>query len=117
MEGLIGRLWQWILHTRTLYHVDPIVFFILSTAAAPVFYYSAYRLVKAAAGKGKGKAMLWSTLFLCSVAAPYLYVLFFGRNFPWWVYIVIGLLAAQGVYALVRKLREKPKATKPDRPV
>ncbi len=109
LELVTTKLEQWIQASKAAYNVDPIVFFIISTAAAPVFYYSIYQLVRSVAKREKGKITFWSTLFLCSVAAPYLYVLFFGRNFPWWVYIVIGLLAAQGVYSLVKKLWKKPE--------
>ena len=48
---------------------------------------------------------LWATLFLVSVVVPYLYVLFWGRNLPWYIYVAMGLLVGQGVWTLVRKLR------------
>jgi len=40
--------------------------------------------------------------------APFLYVLLFGRNLPWWVYGILALLIGQGVFSLVWKLRGKP---------
>ena len=43
-----------------------------------------------------------------ATAAPFVYVLLFGRNLPWWIYVVIGLLIGQGVFSLVRRLRKKP---------
>jgi hypothetical protein len=46
-------------------------------------------------------------VFLGSTAAPFLYVLVFGRNLPWWVYGVIAILLGQGVYSLIRRLRKK----------
>ena len=51
-------------------------------------------------------------IFLLSTVGPYLYVLVAGRNIPWWVYIIIGLLLAQGIWSLVRRLRKKPEPGK-----
>ncbi len=95
---------------RDTYGVDPIIFLVIYLGSAPVFYYSLFCMIRALA-KGIGKEiMLWSAIFLCSNVAPFLYVLLFGRNLPWWVYGIIALLIGQGVFSLVRKLRGKPAA-------
>ncbi len=106
---IVNTVQGWITTARETYHVDPIVFVILLVACAPVFYYSIFRLVRALARK-RSELPLWSMIFLAATVVPYLYVLIFGRNFPWWIYIVLGLLLAQGVYSLVKKLRKKPGA-------
>jgi fatty acid desaturase len=106
----------WIYHvvvggTRALmraaqanYGVDPVVFLVIYVGAGPFFYYSAFRVVRALTRKLRNDVMIWGTIFLASTAAPFLYVLFFGKNLPWWVYGIIVLLIAQGVYALARRL-------------
>ncbi len=92
---------------RENYHVDPIVFLVIFLASAPVFYYSLFRMIRALARHARTEIAFWSTVFLCAVVAPFLYVLLFGRNLPWWVYAIIGLLIAQGVLSLIVKLRGK----------
>lgn len=87
------------------YSVDPVVFVVLIVACAPFFYYSIYRLVRCVAKRETQRIAMWSTVFLGSTALPYIYVLLFGRNIPWYIYVVIGLLLAQGVYSLVKRLR------------
>jgi hypothetical protein len=104
----------WMRVARESYSVDPIVFVVLLLACSPFFYFSIYKLVRGIAKKNSGSITLWSSVFLGSTVLPYLYVLIFGRNMPWWIYIAIGLLVAQGVYTLVKKLRAKPSA--PARP-
>ncbi len=113
---------EWLLHTvlswvgrqmdaaRDNYGVNPIVFLVLLLGTSPVFYYSIYRMVRAVAKKHLNEITLWSMIFLFSAAAPYLYVLVAGRNLPWWVYIIVGLLLAQVVWSLFRRLRRKPVA-------
>jgi hypothetical protein len=64
-------------------------------------------MVRALARRRQQEILVWSMVFLGSTAAPFLYVLAFGRNMPWWVYVVIALLIGQGVYSLVRRLTKK----------
>lgn len=104
--GEIGRLMQ---GARDNYGVDPIVFIVIYFASVPFFYFSIYRMVRALAKRKQQEIMVWSMVFLGATAAPFLYVLFFGRNLPWWVYVVIAGLIGQGVYSLIRKLRKKPQ--------
>ncbi|HTY07787.1 MAG TPA: hypothetical protein VMF29_01355 [Candidatus Edwardsbacteria bacterium] len=98
---------QWLQATRAKYGIDPVIFLILMTACAPFFYYSIYRLVRAIAAKRKAQINVWSMVFLLSTILPYLYVLFFGRNMPWWVYAVVVALMAQGAYTLVVRRQGK----------
>ncbi len=92
---------------RSTYRVDPVVFLVLYLLSAPGVYYARFRMIRAAAARRANKALFWSTVFLCAVVAPFLYVLVFGRNLPWWVYAVIVLVVGQSVFSLVRKLRGK----------
>jgi hypothetical protein len=111
MQKLFQLVVSWIdgvmRGARENYAVDPVIFLVIYLVSVPFFYYSIFRMVRALAKRLQNEVMLWSTIFLAATAAPFLYVLFFGRNLPWWVYAVIGLLIGQGVFSLVRKLRKK----------
>jgi len=106
--AVLGWIRELMRAARENYGVDPAVFLIFYLASAPVFYFSIFRMVRALARKLPNEITLWSMVFLAATAAPFLYVLLFGRNLPWWIYAVIGLLIAQGVYSLVRRLTKKP---------
>jgi hypothetical protein len=115
---MVRGIASWVIDTakglieasRTNYGVDPLIFVIISTIASPAFYYGLYRLIRAVVKRNGREIMLWGPIFGCAFIAPYIYVLFFGRNLPWWVYVVIALLVAQGVYSVVRKIRGKKRA-------
>jgi len=107
---VVAKVQAWIASTRETYGVDPVVFLVISTINAPFFYYTIYRLVKAVAKRDTARLPLWSTLFLASVVVPYVYVLFWGRNLPWYVYAAMALLVGQGVWTLVKKLRGRGKS-------
>ena len=110
---MVGAILHWIdgimRSARENYAVDPVVFVALIVACAPFFYYSIYRLVRCVARRETQRIAFWSMVFLGSTALPYIYVLLFGRNLPWYIYVVIGLLLAQGVYSLAKRLRDSRK--------
>ena len=112
-EYILSQVRALMQTSRETYHVDPIIFLAIYLAAVPVFYYSLVRTIRALA-KGLGdEAMRWSAVFLCAVVAPFVYVLLFGRNLPWWVYGIIAVVVGQGVYSLIVKLRKgAPAAAK-----
>ena len=87
------------------YGVNPVIFLVLYLLHVPFSSYSLFRIMRALAKKLAKEVAVWCTVFLCALAVPFGYVLFFGRNLPWWVYGVIALLIGQGIYSLLRKLR------------
>jgi hypothetical protein len=107
MPGSILSTIQGLMQTaREVYGVNPVIFLAIYLGCAPVFYYSLYRTLRALAGKQGRQVMLWSAIFLCSNIAPFVYVLLFGRNIPWWVYAVIAVLVGQGMLSLVIRFRK-----------
>ncbi len=115
MEWFNRVILGWVRETMNAAHahygVNPLIFIIIYFASVPFFYYSIFRMVRALAKKLQTEIMIWSMIFLAATAAPFIYVLLFGRNLPWWVYVIIGLLIGQGVYSLIRKLTKKPSKT------
>ena len=90
---------------RETYHVDPRVFLVIYLVSVPVFYYSLVRTIRALARRQGNDVVRWSAMLLCAIVAPFVYVLMFGRNLPWWVYGIIVVLVGQGVCSLTLKLR------------
>ena len=110
IQFALSRIRELMQISRDTYNVEPVIFLVIYLAAAPVFYYSLVRTIRALA-KGLGnEAMRWSAVFLCAVVAPFVYVLLFGRNLPWWVYGIIAVLVGLGVRSLVVKLRRTAPA-------
>ncbi len=104
-QFVISKIQALMQVARDTYSVDPVVFLVIYLGSAPFFYYSLFRMGRALARKLGSEIMLWSAIFLCATAAPFVYVLLFGRNLPWWVYGILALLIGQGVFSLVRRLR------------
>ncbi len=109
VEYIISKIGDLSKIARDRYHVNPILFILIYLVSVPIFYYSLFRTLRALAKKLGNEIMLWGAIFLCANIAPFLYVLIFGRNIPWWVYGMMAILIGQGVYALVLKFRKKPE--------
>jgi hypothetical protein len=110
IEYLLSKLDAIMQQAVGRYGVNPVIFLAIYLIGAPFFYYSLFRMMRALAKKRGKEVVVWSTVFLCATAAPFIYVLFFGRNLPWWVYGIIALLIGQGIFSLIRKLRSSKKA-------
>ena len=102
---IIAKIQELIQTARDTYGVNPVIFLIIYLGCAPPFYYSLFRTLRALARQPGKEVMLWSAIFMGTNVAPFVYVLFFGRNIPWWIYGIMALLIGQGVLSLVMKLR------------
>ena len=110
LEYLVSKFHAIMQQAVDRYGVNPVIFLVIFLGCAPFFYYSLFRMMRAIAKKRGNEVFVWSMIFLCAVVAPFIYVLFFGRNLPWWAYGIIALLIGQGIFSLIRKLRSAKKA-------
>lgn len=106
MNFIISQIDSLFRTARDYYGVNPIIFLVIYFGCTPVFYYSLFRTLRAVAKKISGEIMLWSAVFMAVTIAPFLYVILFGRNIPWWVFVLIALLVGQGAVTLFQKIRK-----------
>jgi len=77
-------------------------------SCAPFFYYSLYRLARAFTSMNAGQINLWSSVFLAATALPYIYVMVWWRNLPWYIYLILGAILTQVIWSLIKR-RKKGK--------
>lgn len=114
MDGIVSWIDGLMRTAREVYGVNPVIFVAIYLACVPVFYYSLFRTLRALARRRGRELLLWSAVFLGSNVAPFLYVVVWGRNIPWWVYLLLAVLVGQGILTLALKLRRRGAAG--DRP-
>jgi hypothetical protein len=105
MPYLIARIDALMRVARDTYGVDPVIFLAIYLSCAPFWYFSMFRSLRAISIKRVNDVMLWGTVFLATTVAPFIYVMLFGRNLPWWVYVIIAALVVQGGSTLIRRMR------------
>lgn len=113
LEPVLAWVQELMRVARQVYGVDPVIFLGLYLGCAPVWYFSLFRTLRALAARRVQQVMIWSSVFMLATVLPFLYVLLFGHNIPWWVYVLILLLVVQGLYGLVRKVRSGRRTAVP----
>ncbi len=110
-SAMLEKIYAFIIdkagYINDTYGIDPKIFLIMSVVLIFPFYYSIYRLIRALSSRNKKKFVFWGTSFLILAVVPYVYILFWGHNLPWYVYIIIAFLVMNGLYSLIRKIRKK----------
>jgi ABC-type Co2+ transport system permease subunit len=96
---------DWFFGLGAQYGVNPIIFGSIYVGAIPFFTLSLGWLVRNMRQK-KPVALpaLFAGFFFISA---YLYLLIVGQNIPVWVYGVVALLIAFGIYTTVNKVRSQ----------
>jgi len=88
--------------------VNPLIFAGIYVGAIPFFFASVYWAVQ---NHRKKKALVLpltcTGFFFCSA---YLYLVFFGRDLPWYVYAVVLGVAGAGGVRLYRQMRTRLSA-------
>lgn len=100
---------------RARHGVNPSVFLALSAVCGPLFYWSLYQMARTIK-RDRSKFGRWVLIFLAATVTPYLYVLIFGRNLPWWMYAVLAAMIGLGIRQIVGKLRSGRDSAEAVRP-
>ena len=98
--------WQnWFLNLGAQYGVNPFIFGAIYIGAIPFFSISVGWLIR---NYRQGKSIVLpavaATFFFISA---YIYLIFVGKNVPFWVYGIIVLLLVVGVYSTIKKVRKQ----------
>ncbi|HSK93619.1 MAG TPA: hypothetical protein VLA76_06130 [Candidatus Angelobacter sp.] len=101
----MNEIVDWLLRLGDEYGVDPILYALIWVGALPLFLLSIGWLVRALRRRESILLPLASTAFFFS--APTLYVVAAGRDLPWWVYVVLAVLAAVGAVRTALGVRRR----------
>lgn len=95
---------NWLNNIEFLYAVNPIIFGVLYFGTFVPCWYFIYKIISSIRKKNIDKIFLFFILELFFLALPYFYVLIWGRNFPFWIYIILILLAIASVFSGCRAI-------------
>ncbi len=102
-------MWQalvdWFLGLGPQYGVNPIIFGSIYVGAIPFFTLSLGWFVRNIRQKKPVALPALSTGFF--FISAYLYLLIAGKNIPMWVYGMVVLLIALGIYTTVQKVKSQ----------
>jgi len=93
----------------TRYQVDPLIFIALELLTTPIYLYAWSRILRDVRTHQKF-TLKWINILLIVILIPYLYILIWGRNIPWYIYLIFVLAVifiAIRNYFRFRKFRVK----------
>jgi ABC-type Co2+ transport system permease subunit len=96
---------DWFLSLGAEYGVNPIIFGTIYVGAIPFFSLSIGWLIR---NFRQGKSVVlpvFSAMFF--FISAYIYLIFAGKNVPFWVYGIVILLILAGIYSTVKKIRRE----------
>ncbi len=101
---------NWFFSLGENYGVNPLIFGAIYVGAIPFFSLSVGWLIR---NYRRGKSVVLPTIAaLFFFVSAYIYLIFAGKNVPFWVYRIVILLIAFGAYSTVKKIRTKVKDVK-----
>ncbi|MCB1025387.1 MAG: hypothetical protein KDB79_13410 [Acidobacteria bacterium] len=96
---------EWFMNLGAGYGVNPFIFGGIYIGAIPFFSLSIGWLIR---NYRKGRSVILpamsATFFFISA---YIYLIFAGKNVPWWVYGIVILLIVFGAYSTLKKVRRQ----------
>jgi ABC-type Co2+ transport system permease subunit len=96
---------NWFLSLGTEYGVNPLIFGAIYVGAIPFFSFSIGWLIR---NYRKSKSIVLPALAaMFFFISAYIYLIFAGKNVPWWVYGAVVLLVVIGAYSTVKKVRKQ----------
>ena len=98
---------DWFLSLGAEYGVNPLIFGAIYVGAIPFFSLSIAWLVKNYRQKKSIVLPVLSAMFF--FISAYIYLIFAGKNVPFWVYGFVILLIVFGAYSTIKKVRRQVK--------
>ncbi len=96
---------DWFFGLGENYGVNPLIFGAIYVGAIPFFSFSVGWLIR---NYRKGKSVaLPALLAMFFFISAYIYLIFAGKNVPFWVYGIVILLVVFGVWSTIRKIRRQ----------
>ncbi len=103
--GVINYLKEWLTQIRLKHGVNPVVFAVIYFAGVIPFWYSIYRIGRGIKSGNQNEVLTFGTILGLIILSPFCYVLIFGRNLPFWFWIIAALVIGLSFFSTVRRIR------------
>jgi len=101
---MIDYINNWLFQVKNNYGVDPMIFAAIYCAGIIPFWLSVYKIARGLGKKNRRQVKIFAIVLAIVIIAPFTYVAVWGRNLPFWFWIVAAVLIAYSAYSVFRKL-------------
>ena len=111
MHAAIAYLKHWLAGIHARYGVNPVIFAAIYFACVGPFYFSMYKVLSGIKKKRPGQIRNFGLVLGITIIAPFAYVALFGKNLPFWFWIVVVAFVGYSVFSIVQRIRSAKKAS------
>lgn len=105
--NLLNFLIIWIDNIKMKYNVNPYIFAAIYCISVIPFWFSIYKIVINIKNRQTAAAIKWGIILGILILAPFIYVAIFGRNLPFWFWLVVAFIIIFSVISLIRNIRQR----------
>ena len=107
MQKIWHSIQQYYFAIGKNFHVDPVIFLGIHIIATPLFLLSIAWLIK---NYRQQKSVVIPTIVSAFIfSAANIYLVIFGKNIPWWIYLILAATTIISGYFSYRKVDRKIK--------
>ena len=103
MNELLNDAWNYVQLLGERHNVNPLIFGVLYVGSIPPYVTSLGWLVRNLRQEKPVALSILSSLFFFIM--PSAYILIFGENVAWWVYLIVAILIVYGAYTAIQKVK------------
>lgn len=100
----------WLSNIQHNHGVNPIVFGIIYVVCVVPFWLSIYKIIAGIKNKKTAQVSTFGIILGITIIAPFVYVALFGRNLPFWFWIIAVLVIAYSVFSVLRRIKKAKNA-------
>lgn len=98
-------LQDWLRGIEAKHGVNPIVFAIIYFASVIPFWLSIYKIIAGLREKNFTQVRTFGIILGLIIIAPFGYVALFGRNLPFWFWIIAVLVIGYSIYSVIKRIK------------
>lgn len=97
---------NWLTNIQHNYGVNPIVFGVIYGVSVVPFWLSIYKIIAGIKNKKTAQVSTFGIILGITITAPFVYVALFGRNLPFWFWIVAVLVIGYSIFSVFNRIKK-----------
>ena len=102
---MIDYISNWLTQVKNNYGVNPLIFGAIYCAGVVPFWLSIYKIINGIRRKKIKQIKFFAVVLGVVIIAPFTYVAVWGRNLPFWFWIIAAVLILYSAFSVLRKIK------------
>jgi hypothetical protein len=102
---MIEYLKSWLTQIQVNHGVNPIVFAVIYFVGIIPFWLSIYKIIAGLKNKNLKQVSTFGIILGIITISPFTYVALFGRNLPFWFWIIAACVIGYSVFSVIKRIK------------